>query len=376
MSQSLVATLNIPFSEEDGIGDKAGQNKIVLEQVAKRFDALGRLPARCYPSRNVRFKVSRGSIVVGEIRSREIYEGIKFSNTSSVRLKYSDISEVTIDSDFTVLMKKSTDSLGRTTIVPALGVQLRYDAETASIVAEGSGYDEDYQRKQVAVYGGCSIRYTAYYQMLYYTPQIESIKFTGGLQFGMGTIFGYNDYDVATLDMELDLSSPPDWVEFGRVTSKIVLDARGVWEFPDNWNTTYTENKEKSNEQKEDYATPGTYDVGASEIDPDQCFVDERVHCIITVNTIGSLKFEDFGNGGDGYWAWYDPYFGDETYNPKYECKWTAPPGGAKASSAEEFKYDLNHRTWRDVFLDVDKAAIKSRFSGEYPGITFEETSR
>ena len=376
MSESLVATLNIQFSKEDGIGDRAGQHKITLQQISKRMDTNGELCARCFPARGVTFTASVGTVRTGETRVQAMREGLKFSNSAKANLKYAGATDVVIDSERTVLMTKTKNNYGQTVIVPASRVTLRYDPEQNAVIAERAGYDEGYTPTEIAVYGACSVSYNANYLMLYYKPTSERIGFTGGFSWGVGTLFGYNEYDVETLDMELDLSSPPDWVEFGRVTSKIVLDARGVWEFPDNWNTTYTENKEKSNEQKEDYATPGTYDVGVSEIDPDQCFVDERVHCIITVNTMGTLQFEDFCNGGDGYWAWYDPYFGDSTYDPKYECKWTAPPGGVKASSAEEFKYDLNHRTWRDVFLAVDKAAIKSRFSDEYPGITFEETSR
>ena len=88
----------------------------------------------------------------------------------------------------------------------------------------------------------------------------------------------------------------------------------------------------------------------------------------IKVNTIGVLQYEDFNNGGDGYTFWNMPY-GGLAYQPVYECKWADPPGGKKASSAEDFQHDVNNRTWRDVFLEVNKDDIKDRLRDEYPSI-------
>jgi hypothetical protein len=214
---------------------------------------------------------------------------------------------------------------------------------------------------------------------LYYLPNANETPVGGGnysFVWTTGTIFGYNNYTVETLEMELDIKDSPDWVEFGRVTSKIVLTAEGVYEYPPNWDQTYSDNQNVYNPKSRATYPTGTFPYFSTDydIDPDQSFIDERVHCIIKVNTVGAIQFEDFNNGGDGYWAWNLPYFGYSTYNPKYECKWADPPGGKKASSAEDFQNDVNNRTWRDVFLEVDKEDIQDRLTDEYPGVVYSET--
>lgn len=361
MAEKLVATLNIPFTAEDGLGDNAGKNKIVLQQMTKRFDYKGQLWARCFPSSGVRFKASVGTVTPGEVRSQSFSEGLKFSNSAKASLKYPGASNVTIDLSSSVLMKKTKDIYGHTTIVPA-SVSLTYDAEQGAVIAMSGGVE-------TPIYGGCFVKYDALYRILYYKPSVKA-PFGGmyGVVFSVGTIFGYNDYTVETLDLELDISSSPDWVEYARVTSKIVLDAKGVWEFPPNWESTYQGNKKKTGDQREDYPASGQFPGFSYEIDPDNSFVDTRIHEIIEINSIGSLMYKN--QNGDRIYA---PYWGaSDSYTPKYEVKFTDPPGGAKASSAEDFKYDLNNRTWRDVFLDVDKAEVLSRLQDEYPGVTEE----
>jgi hypothetical protein len=362
MAEKLVATLNVAFNDDDGIGDNAGKNKIVLQQMTKQFNYNGELAARCFPSSGVKFTTSVGNVREGEVRVQPMREALKFSDSSSASLKYSDVTDVVIDSSRSVLMQKTKDIYGKTIIKPATGITLHYDADSGSVIAKSSGHAE------VNVYGACFVAYTAKYLVLFYTPTSERIGFTGGISFGLGTIFGYNDYDVATLDMELDLTSSTDWVEFARVTSKIVLDAKGVWEFPENWQSTYDSNRDKVGDLRDDYSTPGQFPGFTDEVDPDNSFVDTRVHHIVEVNTVGTIRHIDHNNGGDDYWAWEQPYFGSSTYNPKYEIKYTDPPGGEKASSAKDFQYDQENTTWRDVFLRVNKTELETDLKKWYPG--------
>jgi len=371
MTEPLVATLNISFDGDgDGVGDDAGQNKITLQQVTKVLDGNGELWASCFPSRGVSFTASVGTVRVGETRIAQKKQSIKFADSSSVTLELSGATNVEIDHTRSVLMKKVKDNYGKTRIMPASDVTVRYDQETNAIIAES--YRDDLNRMvglhQVKIYGACAVSYEAEYSMLYYKPDI-TLQFGGynGMIFYSGTIFGYNEYDVATLEMEMDLVSGKDYVEFARVTSKIVLDAKGTWEFPENWKTTFNANREKVGEQREDYAEDGEFPDTTSTIDASNSFVDTRVHHVVTVNAIGSLKHEDFNNGGDGYWAWHSPYFGDRTYNPDYEIVYADPPGGKKASSAKEFEYDQNNWTWRDAFLRVDKAELEADLKDWYP---------
>lgn len=361
MTDAIVATLNIPFSQEDGIGDDAGKNKIVLQQMTQKFDGSGQLWARCFPSRNVRFVASVGTVLPGEVRSQQVNESLKFSNSSKAQLKLPGATNVSLDAS--ILMKKQKDVYGHTRIVPTTSVTLVYDADQEAVVAFDRGIE-------TAIYGACFVQYQALYQMLYYKPFIQRIPVGGAdyaVNFNMGTIFGYNDYTVEILDMELDVSSSINWTEYARVTSKIVLDARGTWEYPPNWEGTYTSNREKTPDQRTDYAT-GTFPGTSYEIDPENSFTDIRIHCIVEVNTLGSLRHVDHTNGGAGYWAWFDPYYASSFWNPVYEIKFADPPGGAKANSANEFQQELSNNTWRDVFLSVDKTEVIERLQVDYPG--------
>lgn len=364
MAEKLVATLNIPFSDSDGVGEDAGKNRIVLQQMTERMDSQGQLWARCFPHQGVRFKASVGTVTPGEVRSHAMSEGLKFSNSARATLKFPGASNVAIDASSSVLLKKTKDIYGHTTIVPAF-VTLTWDADQEAVIVTERG-------QETPIYGACFVRYDALYQVLYYKPNTVSTPVGGGnyaFAFNIGTIFGYNDYTVETLDMELDISSSSSWVEYARVTSKIVLDAKGVWEFPQNWESTYQGNKDKVGDRRDDYPEPGHFDGFDDEIDQDNSFVDTRIHCIIEVNTVGTLRFNDHNNGGSGYWAWFAPYFGDSSWNPTYEVKFTDPPGGKKASSAKDFQYDLNNSTWRDVFLSVNKAQVLKDLQNDYPGV-------
>lgn len=366
MSGPLVATLNIPFTSDEGLGDNAGKNRIVLTQVTKRLNSFGQLVARCFPSRGVTFTASVGKVEPMEVRPWSAFESLKFSNSSSASLKYPGATDVVLNTTMAVLMQKSKDALGHTTIRPALGVTLRWDADEELVVAERSG-------QRVEVYGACFVQYTALYQLLAYSPSTLAKPVGGGdyaFVWSVGTIFAYNDYTVETLEMDIDISDSPSWVEFARVTSKIVLDARGTWEFPPNWKTTFNNNRDKVGDQREDYPADGEFPdhPQAGKIDAYNSFVDTRVHHLVEVNSAGMLRHTDYNNGGDDYWAWFNPYFGYSTYNPEYEIVYADPPGGKKASNAAEFQRDQNNTTWRDVFLSVDKKELETDLEDWYPG--------
>lgn len=358
-----IATLDVQFATDTAT---AANDKIILEQLTKRFDHEGRLWIRVYASNfyTINYIASLGTVTLGEKRVLPVTETLKFSGSSSVSLKYPGV--VTADLTPFVLMEKVTDNHGDTEIRLASGVTLYYDAEENSVVARSSASGVD---AKLVIYGACKVEYETTYQMVYYIPQSTRIL-TGGIVWGVGSLFAYNNKVVEVLDLELDIKTTPDWVEYARVTSKIVLDPVGTWEFPNNWKSTYNANRNEPNPNKRtEIKDMGVFEgFNGYEIDPDRSFVDTRVHCIVYANAYGDLRYEDFNNGGDGYWAWYTPYFGISTYDPDYELEYVAPPGGEKASSAEDFQYDLNHRTWRDAFLDVDKEAMKEKLRKQYPG--------
>lgn len=351
MAEVTLATPSVEFAEED-------RGRIILQQMTKRFNGNGDLVARCFFTDPVEYVASVGTARAGEqIPQFVMGEGVRFTGTSSATLRYPGAFDVVIDESRSVLMRKAK-RFGRT-IFQQVNVGLIYDPETESVVtADGQ-----------PVYGAASVTYQALYQLVYYRPTVDNQWWRyAGVTFGLGTLFAFNENIVATLDMELELKDSPDWIEYARVFSKIVLDAKGVWEFPPNWKSTYQGNKQKQGEQRDDYPAEGIFPNTTETVDGGNSFVDERVHLIVEINSIGTLRYQDHNNGGDGYWAWEQPYFGNSTYNPDYEIRFAEPPGGKRATSAEDFKRSQNNRTWRTVFAGVNKQALIDKIQREYPG--------
>lgn len=358
---SVVAT-DLSVSFETGTEDRSG--RIILQQMTDRFDGRGALWGRTFCNEPVRYTASVGVVEVGNRYPQRINsESISFSDSNSATLKFPGPYDVTILQQ--VLMRRITRG-GITTIEP-VSVTLVYDSETESVVTSDD----------LPVYGKAAVSYTALYEQFFYRPFVQDYGWNGGgVVFNLGTVFAYTNSVVETLEMELDMTSTPSWVEYARVVSKIVLDPKGVWEFPPNWKSTFSSNRSKIGDERQDYPPDGKFPNITDTVDGTNCFVDERVHMIVEVNGIGSLQYKDFNNGGDGYWAWENPYFGNSNYDPAYEIQFAEPPGGSRASNAEEFRYDLNHRTWRDAFLDVDKSALIAKLQREYPGATTYSRSR
>lgn len=360
MANVSATTLSVSFNEETE--DRSG--RIILQQTIKQFDARGSLVGRCFARDAVQYTASVGRVERGKMYEQLINsESIAFSNSANATLRFPGAYDVSITQS--VFLRQVV--VDGTTRIESVSVPLVYDAATESVVtADG-----------LPVYGKVAVSYKVLYEVFYYFPFSQYLGFVNGLTIiEVGTVFAYNNSVVETIDMELDMSSPKDWVEYARVTSKIVLDPKGVWEFPTNWEGTYQSNREKVGELRTEYPPEGTFPNTAETVDGTNCFVDTRVHCIVEVNSIGQLQYKDHNNGGDGYWAWYSPYFGSSTYDPAYEILFADPPGGAKANSAEEFRHDLNNRTWRDAFLDVDKEEVIERLEREYPNATPRSNSR
>jgi hypothetical protein len=355
MADLSLATLSVQFAEED-------RGRIILQQLLKRFNGNGDLVARCFFSDPVEYVASVGTARAGERLPQFVMgEGVKFVGSSSATLKYPGPFDVVIDTSRSVLMRK-VKSYGRT-IFQRVYVDLIYDPLAESVVtADG-----------LPVYGAASVTYQALYQLVYYRPEVDNQWWRyAGVSFGLGTLFAFNENAVATLDMELDLKDSPDWIEYARVFSKIVLDAKGVWEFPPNWKSTYQGNKDKLGEQRDDYPADGEFPNTTETVDGGNSFVDERVHLMVEVDSNGRLRYGDHNNGGSGHTLWEQPYLGNSTYQPDYEIRFAEPPGGSRATSAEDFKRSQNNRTWRTVFAGVNKQRLIEKIQDEYPGAVEE----
>lgn len=335
MSNVLVESLSVSF-DADSLGAlTGGNNKIVLQQMTHQFDYLGQLWARCFPSSGVTFICNRGTVRPGEVKTQVIHEGLKFSDSDTAELRFPYATDVILDDSFPRL-KKITKADGSIEIVES-NATLTFDQDSNSVIASE------------AIYGGCTVAYRTSYQMLYYVPY--SLVVAGGW-FGMswatGTIFGYKGAVVEMLEMELEIDKDSDWIEFCRVVSKIVLDPDGTHEAPIGWPTTSKFSG-----------------LSTKELDPYNSFTDERVHAIVNINNIGSLRYESYNNGGKGYSSWFDPMFGKSTWNPSYEVKYSTPP--TNEPNSKSMSYSLS--SWQKVFTSVNKGQLEDDLKKRYPGL-------
>lgn len=339
MSKKTVTTLSVGFegSDDDGDGTSAnGNDKIILEQMTTSFNASGQLLARCFPSSGVNFAVSQGSLENLGTRTWTFHQGVRFTNSSSAELDKPYASNVQFIGQHIFMTRNKDGDLVRSTASPS------FDSETNSIIVTNRG---DLQK----VYGGVLVSYKATYQVLGYRPIVLAQLDLSSFAINLGTIFAYNDKDVVTLDMELDVSQDPDWVEYARVYSKIVLDPDGAWELPDNWRSGG------------DTQSTGTFSSGTHKIDPDNCFIDERIHCIVSVNYLSQLRY-DFVGGGLTSSSWQQPYFGSDAYWPEMLLRRaSAPNDDYKNRTTNLFKDG-----WYHVFLKVNYSNMLSYLQNIY----------
>lgn len=338
MSDNTVATLAVSFEGADGTDSSAanGNDKIVLEQMTTSFNASGQLLARCFPSTGVRFAVSQGSLEPLGSKTWTFHQGVRFSDADSAELDKPYASEVQFIGNHIFMTRDKDGYLVRSTATPS------FDEETNSIIVTNRGHRQK-------VYGGVLVSYKATYLVLGYRPLVLAQLDLSGFAINLGTIFAYTDKDVATLDMELDVTQEQDWVEYARVYSKIVLDPDGAWELPDNW-------RSGGNTQ-----TTGEYSTGTHKIDPDNCFVDERLHCIVSVNYLSQLRY-DFVGGGLTSSSWLQPYFGSDAYWPEMLLRRaSAPTDDYKNRTTNLFKDG-----WHHAFLKVNYSSMLSYLQGIY----------
>lgn len=357
MSEVLVSTLNVSFDLEGAYG--SGNNTIVLRQITRDFNSIspsgkGSVIVWCYPSDVTQIYASIGSVEPGEVRClNNQMELIKFSGGKTASLKYPGATNV------------RTEVLG----VSVRRVKNTYGQWEIQTCYPTFTFANNEVTSNIEFYGACKVIYDISFKVLYYHAQIDApYRGYNGVFITVGSLFALKDDAVTTLDIELDLSSPKTRMEFARVTSKIVLDPLGTWEYPDNWYAVDDANKgipKGGNREEKPEGTWGGSSSNGHSIDPDNCFEDVRVHEIVYVRITGTIEHESFGNGGKGYTSWYEPKSG-LNYQPRYELKFNDPPSW---NSREEFEYDQTNTTWRDVFLDVDKKSLISDLSDIYPGL-------
>lgn len=328
------------------------QPTIEIEQLTERFDYNGFLWLRVNPI-DVKVKPSIGTIKEGEIRTAHFYESLNFSNSKSVKTKHPNPINLVITSG--MMLKQQIDIYGNLEIVE-FTQDIYYNPETDQIEA-----DEPF-------YGGITVQYDILFKILYYAPKTIVIPYAGGgiaaLTVYIGDIYIWKKLavQVHTLTLATD-KDHADYNELYKVTSKIVLDPEGTWEYPPNWESTYNANKDlpQGSSQRAKYAL-GEFPNTAHKIDPDVSFTDERLHKTGKYNFMGQVFHQSLKP--DSPFLWYAPYQFDTTYHPEYTLTWTKPTWKEGMSYEDELFFES---FWR-----IDFEGIYEDLRNDFPDLVNE----
>lgn len=385
------SALEIEFEDDDENTDDANTNTskkqrdrdykqnsnnsnyyIVIEQAEKKLKAdeseIESNPyvyLRIYPP-GVTVTALNGAISEEEKRIRKVTEVVHFSGTDGVRLKYPDASNVSIKpageaaKEIYKIVNEQLVFERYEFIIPDYIFRQSNNSIMSTEVISVSG-DGATQTLPAKIHGACIVTYESTYAKYKYEPDPISLKDYNPIGETKEELFGGMIFVVLERGrfihgnaFEVKVEPPPKPVEFLRVYSKIVLDIDGPHEAPTNWPDQIT-------------IEPYTFKENKKELDPENSFTDERVHLIITIDSMGNLFYEFFGH------YYLDPFtkplkliqymdtllavaFGSWTV--QFYAKFSEAPGGKLAKSPESFYFDMHNFTWRDVFNMIDKVKL------------------
>ena len=338
-----ISTLAVTFADESEL-----QPTVILEQTTKNFNLHGFLLFKVYPI-DVKYRASIGSITGGETIEKTIREGVKFSNSNTAKLKYPKAYDVVFKHK-SVMLKQKIDNNGNLDIVE-FSQKITFNSDLDMLVAEEP------------FYGGVSVEYKVLCRVLYYKPEIFKFPF-GGVSLNIGTIYAWKKLTVAIKEAEIADQDLKDYEELYRVTSKIVMDPEGVWEYPQNWLTVDNVNKDIPQGSSKRTKHPMGQFTGYTEheIDPDVSMTDERLHKSGLYNFMGQVTHQT--HKPHSRYEFYAPYTFNDSYIPVYTLTWKKPTWKPDMTYEEELFFE--------AFWSIDLKGIFDDLSNEFPGLINE----
>jgi len=250
-------TINYPRTEDDQrkkekdqlLNEMWAKFYINLEQYSDEvFDGgAGQKPyliLLCYPSTDVDFFCTTGTVVTMEERVNNIYEIATFRGSSSVRLKYPKAEAVTYQPHGDFLKEKYATKKGffasgePYNVGDMIGFEefnprLSFNKKLNSIEIKPSINDD----KIPNCYGNAIVIYQAKYRVLRYEPDAQKMiaSMSGKDQMFAGTVFATTqESETNQVSVSVDINiKRPRRLEFARVYSNIAIDNAGAHETPD-----------------------------------------------------------------------------------------------------------------------------------------------
>lgn len=351
MTEPLVSTLTVSYSssETDSTGETG--NGLALE---RHFGFTGfkrGIPFRQYPPVPAKLVCSKGTIdPTPEYRSSDENEVVIFSGSKTANLKRPQATAVTYSMISDIAFNENGD-----VVYPVI----TFDADENALVSN------------VAFYGGVNVRYQAPYLLYFYEFKTDIDPVSNGVTFyGGDVIHAFYKKHHAELTMEMDFKRSQQWLPFYTVTTKIVLDELGIWEYPKNWETADQSNYlKKQDDPSRTNRGMGLFpDWSTYAIDPDLSFTDTRVHQIGEYDVMGRVRSSIPNN----ILHIQEPYWGSSNYLDfahfasleliQFNFELASRPTWKRGMSFSE-------RAWIDAWLSIDLNEIIEDLKRDYPHI-------
>jgi len=287
-------SINVEFS---GTSGDPADRKLSIE-VENGLALYPTIRLRVYPADVERFAVSSGTLTREDNGERPVIESLQFNGTDFVELEYWTRSAPEILYQETFFDDEGKD----------IAVRFSWDADRCGL------------RASAAVYAVVQVAYLAPFARYRYLFETDPARPAMGIAIERNR--------SAVLDLQLPEAGADDkYVELYRVTSQIVTDPEGTWEFPEN------------------FPDESSYPGGQAGPDTGTYMISERTHEAAVIRPDGSIDERRL------FIAWERPYTG-AFYDPKWRMQRGSPPAG-----------------YEKLWLDVDWTGIEEALAKRYPDI-------
>ena len=348
MTEPLISTLNVAFSGEETDVWKNGEG-LVLER-HKGFTGLKKgLAFRQYPQCPARLVCTYGTISeIPEYRVSDETELVLFSGSTTATLKKPLAENVSIKR----VAGAAFDEFGNS-VYPSI----QYDTETHQLVSDK------------LFYGAVKVNYQAPYLLYFYefTTRVD-LNYQSVTMYGDDEIHAFYKKQHASLKMNMSFQMKEQWMPLYTVSSKIVLDDLGVWEYPLNWEGVDTANERKApDDPTKSTRPPGTFGIWSNyEISPDMSFTDERVHQIGEYDFIGRVRTRIPNDILTVQWPYFSSglsFFELGRRNLiRFHLKFASKPTWKQSMSYPE-------QNLFDAYFSIDQDEIYEDLKKDYPNI-------
>lgn len=347
MSEIIASTLTVSYPGDDKNDLDQGSRLSLEHHYGFTGNDVG-IPFRQYPQVKARLVSSHGIISdVPEYQTSNEKEIVVFKGDRIATLKRPGATNVSIEPLAGIAFNENGDSVYPT---------LTFNEEKQQI------------ESNIAFYGGCKVSYQAGYLLWFYRQNIEFRPFDQRTIRNGDTIHAFYNGNHAELDIDSSFDNKSTWLPLYRITSQIVLDPLGVWEYPLNWKSTDTANKAKTQDDPSRQQKPmGTFPGWtAYQIDPDNSFTDERTHQTAEYNAFAEIRTTT----PNGIISVQEPYSStSKTFKSlaadgyiSFTVEFATKPKWEKAMNLTELQ-------WINAYLSINQSSLYNSLLSSYPNL-------